>query len=415
MKSLFPIIFLSLLSYGQGKIEKIEFLKTKKMKVSFLKNLIETKENALLDSVKLNSDIKLMNRLNGVSKSEYSVSKLENGNYEVSYTIIENFSLIPNLQVWNNNQAAAYRIGLYDYNLFGRNITFGGFYQYNNFSSFGINLSAPQLFSPNWGLDVNVQKLSTFEPLFFNGGKANYQYINTGGEVLASYQFNYKNRSKFGVSVFREDYIYLEGLTAPDVPQKLIQDKAMLKSQYIYDDLDFNFYKVSGFKSVFFGQYVFNSTAFQDNFLIGWNDFLYYRLMGKNGNWATRLRVGLSTNDSSPFAPFAIDNNLNLRGIGFIVDRGTGTFVFNTEYRHTLFEKKWFVLQSNVFVDTASWRKSGGNFNDFIDSKQFGIFPGVGLRFIHKTIFNAVLRLDYGWGINENKSKGLVFGIGQYF
>jgi hypothetical protein len=415
MKLYLIFISMSLFSFGQGKIEKIDFTGLKKTKVSFLKKIVRSKEEEVLDSIKLDSDVTLMNRLNGVSKSEFIVSKLENGNYNVTYKIVENFSLIPNLQVWTNNETAAYRIGIAEYNLLGRNITLGGFYQYNNFSSFGVIFSAPQLFSPNIGMDVVAQRLSTFEPLFFNGGSANYQYINSGVEVLGSYQFNYKNRAKLGVTVFKEEYKYLEGLTAADIPQNLSQNKAMFKSQYIYDDLDFNFYKVKGFKSVFFGQYVFNSSAYQNSFLIAWNDFLYYKLIGTKGNWASRVRFGLSSNDSSPFAPFALDNNLNLRGVGNIIDRGTGTFVINSEYRHTLFEKKWFVLQSNAFIDIGSWRKPGGKLDDFVKSENARMFPGVGLRFIHKTIFNAVLRLDYGWGVNENGTRGLVFGIGQYF
>jgi hypothetical protein len=415
MKLYSLLILIGALSFGQGKIEKIDFVGLKKTKESFLKKIVLSREQEVLDSIKLDSDVTLMNRLNGVSKSTFLVSKLENGNFNVTYTIIENFSLIPSLQIWTNNEVAAYRLGIYEYNLLGRNITLGGFYQYNNFSSFGVNLSAPQLFSAKWGMDFNLQRISTFEPLFFNGGKANYQYINTALEVLGSYQFDFKNRVKLGINLFEEKYIYKDGLTAPEIPQNLDQDKVLFKSQYIYDDLDYNFYKVKGFKSVFFGQYVFNSSAYQNNFLIAWNDFLYYKHIGSRGNWATRLRFGLSSNDDSPFAPFSLDNNLNLRGVGNIVDRGTGTLVLNTEYRHTIYEKKWFVLQSNVFVDTGSWRKPGGELTDFFESKNLRMFPGVGLRFIHKTIFNAVLRIDYGWGINENGTKGLVFGVGQYF
>jgi hypothetical protein len=37
------------------------------------------------------------------------------------------------------------------------------------------------------------------------------------------------------------------------------------------------------------------------------------------------------------------------------------------------------------------------------------------LRFIHKKIFNAIFRIDYGFGISKNGTQGLVFGIGQYF
>jgi hypothetical protein len=123
----------------------------------------------------------------------------------------------------------------------------------------------------------------------------------------------------------------------------------------------------------------------------------------------------LSSNDKTPFAPFSLDNNLNIRGVGNIIDRGTGVVVFNTEYRTTIYEKKWFVVQGNAFLDSGSWRQPCGNFSDFIDSNNLRIYPGIGLRFIHKTIFNATFRIDYGYGITRNASNGIVFGIGQYF
>ena len=127
------------------------------------------------------------------------------------------------------------------------------------------------------------------------------------------------------------------------------------------------------------------------------------------------MRFGLSSNDDTPFAPFALDNNLNLRGVGILVDRGTGSVVLNSEYRYTLYEKKWFVLQGNVFTDVGTWRKPGGALSDFVDSDNVRMYSGIGLRFINKKIFNAIFRIDYGHGLTKNASKGFVFGIGQYF
>lgn len=82
-----------------------------------------------------------------------------------------------------------------------------------------------------------------------------------------------------------------------------------------------------------------------------------------NTNWASRLRIGISSNDFSPFSAFAVDNNLNIRGVGNLVDRGTATIVFNTEIRQTLFARKWFVLQGNVFIDSGTIRNPEENFN----------------------------------------------------
>ena len=110
-----------------------------------------------------------------------------------------------------------------------------------------------------------------------------------------------------------------------------------------------------------------------------------------------------------------MDNNLNIRGVGNIIDRGTGAIVLNTEFRYSLVEKDWFVLQGNVFLDGGSWRNPGGDFGDFADSQNVRIYPGVGVRLIHKRIFNAIFRIDYGHGITKDAARGVVFGIGQYF
>jgi hypothetical protein len=72
-------------------------------------------------------------------------------------------------------------------------------------------------------------------------------------------------------------------------------------------------------------------------------------------------------------------------------------------------------LQGNAFVDAGTWRNPGGSLSDFTDSKNIKVYSGVGLRFINKKIFNAIFRIDYGFGLTQGSSKGLVFGIGQYF
>ena len=200
---------------------------------------------------------------------------------------------------------------------------------------------------------------------------------------------NYRNSIKLGTSFFNEFYKYRSGATSPDVPLDFKVNKVLYKSNYNYNNLKYDFYLVSGFKNDFFGQFVTSNNKFQNDFVIVWNDLSYFRRIGKTGNWASRLRLGLSTNSDSPFAPFTLDNNLNIRGVGNIIDRGTGIITLNTEFRKTLYEKNWFVIQGNVFIDSGSWRRPGGDFSDFVNSDNFRVYPGLGLRFIHKTIFNA--------------------------
>ncbi|UZO81474.1 outer membrane protein assembly factor [Aquimarina sp. ERC-38] len=399
----------------QPTVSKITFKNAKKNDPVFLKKIIETKEGKVLDSVQLAHDIRILERLASVASAEYEV--LATGqNTEVVYNLIENFTLIPSANVYTtNNDEFAFRAGVKEFNLFRRNIQFGGFFQRDIFNSFNIGVQAPSLFRHNLGLSLIYQDLSTLEPVFLDTGDADYKYNNVSLEALALYQLNFLHRIEIGGSIFQENYTYQSGAVDPNVPQELKVDKHLLKLVYEYSNLDFEYFYVSGFKSILNFQYVGSSNATLPDFLIGWNDFLFYKRLGLKGNWASRIRAGLATNADSPFAPFAVDNNLNIRGVGNTIDRGTGVIVINTEYRRTIFEKKWFVLQSNIFVDAGSWRNPGGDLSDFGDDQNFRVYPGIGLRFMHKRVFNAIFRIDYGYGVTKNATRGLVLGIGQYF
>lgn len=419
---LFFLLFLSCSSvvFSQEKmVDEVTLKGAKKTNASFLKKLLYTQKGAALDSIKLQKDLVLLRRLPAVSYANYQVIYSKKESCTVLITIEENFTLIPEVNVWTTtNNVFSYKLGLYEYNFLGKNITLGGFYQYNGFDSYGINFKAPQLFSKTWGLAINHQNWKSEEPLYFGNQTANYLYNNISFEVLGIHQFNLKNQINFGVNLFKEKYQYLSGVTDPTIPQNLDLDKALLKAVYSYDDLTYFYQYTEGFKSNLYVQYVLTENDFQNDFFIAWNDFFYYKRIHNKGNWANRVRFGLSSNQETPFAPFALDNNVNLRGVGILVDRGTGSFVWNTEYRHTIYDKKWLAIQTNVFTDLGAWRNPGGALSDFFQNKNLKIYSGVGLRFITKKIYNATFRVDYGLSVlnRKNGSKGgLVFGIGQYF
>jgi outer membrane protein assembly factor BamA len=388
----------------------------KRIKASFIKKISSIRNGGILDSTIIDLDIKRLKRLPSVAHASYQVFLAEDGNYNVFYNIEENFTLIPSLNIYTtDNDEFAYRIGLAEFNAFGRNIGIGAFYQKDNYDSYALNFRAPYLFSSQLGLAFNLQSLTTLEPVFFDNSSANYRYNNKSVEVLGLYQFNFNNRLELGFSSFEEDYKYKSGATNATVPLALNIPKWLIKGIYEFNNLDYDYQYVSGFRSQFNFQYVTSKKAKVDNFLISWNDFFFFKRLGQKGNWASRLRLGLATNNDTPFAPFSVDNNINIRGVGNTIDRGTGVMVINTEYRHTLYEKKWFVLQGNAFVDAGSWRNPGGELSDFSRSKNMKLYPGLGLRFFHKQIYNAVFRIDYGYGISKDATQGLVFGIGQYF
>jgi outer membrane protein assembly factor BamA len=406
--------------FSQEKvIVDVKIQGAKKIKKSFIHQLLLTKKGAVLDSLSIEKDIILLKRLPAISHAYYQVFHSHDNFYNVFINVEENFTIIPEVNFWTTtNQQFSYKLGVYDYNFLGRNIAFGGFYQNNGFDSYGVNFKAPNLFSKKWGLALNHQNWKSEEPLYFDNKTANYLYNNVSFEVLGLYQINFKNQLNFGINLFNEKYQYLSGATDPSIPKNLDLDKALLKLVYSYDNLNYHYQYINGFKSILYTQFVTSNNPFQKDFFIAWNDLFYYKRTGENGNWANRIRLGLSSNEKTPFAPFAIDNNVNLRGVGILVDRGTGVILWNTEYRHTVYDKEWLAIQTNVFSDFGSWRNPGGKLNDFGKSENIYVYSGFGLRFISKKIYNATFRIDYGFRLSNNPGKskgGLVFGIGQYF
>nr|WP_299387482.1 POTRA domain-containing protein [Allomuricauda sp.] len=411
------VLFIGWGAYAQDVVEDVKVQGNERTKSSFIKKIVRLRPGMPLDSTILEEDVYRLKRLPSITHAYYQVfPTLKEGSYNVYYGVEENFTLIPFANVYtSNNDEFAFRLGLQEFNLFGNNITLGGFYQRDVFNSYGAHIRAPYIFGKRLGLAVSYQDLRTQEPVFLEAGTADYRYNNRSFEVLGLFEFNFKNRAEFGINFFTENYDYLFGETDPDVPQDLEVDKYLLKLIYNYDGLEYYYQYLSGFKSTLNFQYVHSTSGMLPEFVIGFNDFTYFKRVGKRGNWANRLRLGLSSNIDTPFAPFAVDNNLNIRGVGNLIDRGTGAIVINTEYRHTLIDKDWFVLQSNIFIDGGTWRNPGGDFSDFSDEQNLRIYPGIGVRFIHKRIFNAIFRIDYGHGVTNMAAKGIVFGIGQYF
>ncbi|MFT4833387.1 MAG: outer membrane protein insertion porin family, partial [Flavobacteriaceae bacterium] len=187
----------------------------------------------------------------------------------------------------------------------------------------------------------------------------------------------------------------------------------LVKVMVEHDRSNWFYYFRDGWQHQLHAQTVY--TVDEPSFYIAFNDLKYYERVGQRGNFASRLRMGLSSNQESPFAPFVLDSYLNIRGVGNRVDRGTGSVVLNLEYRHTFLESKKIALQAVAFSDLGTWRNPGGSLNDFAEVENIQSFAGFGVRAIHKEIFNAILRLDYGVDLQDLSRSGFVVGIGQYF
>jgi len=417
---LFAFFLTAYASAQNQQIDQIRFEGLKKTKETFLRKLIITKPNSTLDSINITKDIDRLNRLAGIAKASYTYDEELN---TLVYQIEENFTIIPGLRISTaNNGDFAFRVSVFEFNGFGNNQLIGGFYERDVFNSYGFFWEHPFLFSNKVGLGFNYQNRSTQEPIFFEAGTKDYRFKSKSLESQVLFSFDFNNEADFGISYINESYDFIGTDPIPGAPAILEANKLLYKGAYRYVDLNIDYQYLDGVTNEFTGEYVhfLNGDApaeiFLQDFLSLRNDFLYYKKVGAKGNWASRLRLAASIgNEDSPFAPFSLDNQLNIRGVGNTVDRGTAAIVLNTEYRQTFYEKNWFVLQGNAFLDVGSWRNPGEPFSELLDGSTARVYPGFGVRFIHKRIFNAVFRLDYGFGVSKNATNGIVFGIGQYF
>ncbi len=204
----------SLANAQEGIVEEFTIHGNKKLKTSFIKLISDLHVDSPLDSTMLEVDIIRLKRLPAVRHAYYQVIPSFD-NYEVRYYIEEHITINPQLNIYTtNDDEFAFRIGLYEFNTLGRNIAFGGFYQRDVFDSYGVNLRAPFLLNNKLGVAMNVQRLTTQEPVFLDEGTADYKYSNTSFEVLGLYALNLKHRVEAGVNLFNEKYEYLAGATA---------------------------------------------------------------------------------------------------------------------------------------------------------------------------------------------------------
>ncbi|MEO9869328.1 POTRA domain-containing protein [Ekhidna sp.] len=406
------ILSIASISYSQ-EIEAIRFEGLKKTKPSYISQFISIQKGDPLDSTEIIEVKQRLANLEMFSDVQFEVQELNQG-VELVYVFQELYTLLPIFSFGGIEENFWVQVGASEANLGGKGNKLTAYYQYYDRNSFATHLTFDRIRQSQWGANVNLIKWSTLEPLFFSGQTVEYEYDNyTLGANVIRY-LNFTDRIEFGGAFFTEDYRKFTEGDFEGAPEKVTKNKLLGKATFIWNRVNYHFFYLDGLHN----QLNIQTVQSLDNdpaFYIAFNDVKYFKRSGKRGNLATRLRLGLSTNEESPFAPFVLDSYLNIRGVGNRVDRGTGAIIWNTEYRRTLRDREKIAVQGVLFSDLGSWRNPGGNFSDFAESQNFVLFAGGGFRLIHKKIYNAILRVDYGFNLQEPSINGFVLGIGQYF
>lgn len=399
-------------SWGQ-RIESIQLTGLHKTKEVYVRQFLTVKVGDVLDSVKLESDRKILTNLEIFSHAQFKVEELESGGYDIVFWCNELFTLLPIFSFGGIEENFWVQVGGSEVNLSGKGHKLTAYYQYYDRSSFAMHATFQRIKQSKWGANFNLIKWSTLEPVYFSDAQVTYEYDNwtIGGEAIR--YFNFQDRLEVGGALFTEDYTKVTD-QLPEAPAIVNKEKLLGKVRWIVDHVNYFYFYQSGNRNQLNVQSVYSLNN-DPAFYIVFNDFYHFRRFGLKGNLGIRWRMGLSTNEESPFAPFVLDSYLNIRGIGNRVDRGTGALILNAEYRHAFLDKEKMAIQGVVFSDSGSWRNPGGEFSDFTNEDNFVLFGGLGMRFIHKKIFNAILRVDYGFDLQDTRRNGFVLGIGQYF
>ncbi len=416
----FALLFWSNLFAQQTvyQLEKIEIEGLKRTQRNYLESFLQSRigDRVVNDSLIL-EDVQRLKNVASVANAHYELDTLANQLLTLRLVVVEKRTFLPVVNFGGIRDNFWFQVGITDNNWRGRGQQLEVYYQNNDrFHNGQLYYRVPFVNMTPWGYSLSLRKYSAIEPLFFDEGAVNYDYDNYALGGTAIYQFNVQRQAEVGLTLFREVYQQSaeQDLLNPPGPSALTQDKSLGMLRYVHKRLEYDEFYLR--RSEWWGWYQtvynFDDGTFFHSFIAQLRQFWRPR---DKVNLALRLRLGLSTNNDSPFAPFVVDSNVNLRGVGNRIDRGTAQAVLNLEYRQTVYDRRDWAGQLVVFTDLGTWRDPGGQLVDLFDTDQFRQFVGGGFRIIYKKIYRATLRADYGIDIFNPEQRGFVLGVGQYF
>lgn len=401
---------------AQLTVGGIEFDGLKKTKENYLKRFLKNRVGEDFSKKLLEEELQQLKNLSAISNADFQLDTSGN-EVKIDFQIEEALTVFPIINFGGVEGNVWFQLGFTDLNWLGKGMQLTAFYQNNDRrNNFSVYYRVPYLNGSKWGASFSFLKWASREPLYFDEGEVLYDYDNLSFGLTTIYELGFNHNIEFGGSYFIENYEKNEdqSIENPPGPEDLRQPKALIKLLHKFNRINYHYFYLFGFENSVNIQTVH---SFNDDtwFQIILNDTRFFRRIGEKGNFGARLRLGLSTNNDTPFAPFVLDSHVNIRGAGNRIDRGTGVLVLNLEYRHTIFDRKLFAGQIVGFSDTGTWRNPGGSLTDLWQGENVRPFVGGGIRLIYKKAFDAVLRLDYGVDVRNTTERGFVLGFGQYF
>ena len=397
---------------AQAVIVDVTFTGLKRTQPAALQRLLEQQPGDTLELQRVSDDLRRLSNRNGIVSASYQLDTLPQG-VRINYQLQEGVSRYPVALLGGLQDNFWWELGYQDDNWQGRGNTFTAIARQIDGRLGGrLNFRQDYWRRHNWGFGFQLERYSSQEPLYFGSEQVDYFYDNHNAGLSWRYHFDPETNFELGFTYFIEDYekVNVEQVPGPEQRQ---EKKQLLRLAYQRSRLHYDLIQPRGNDIRLSSEFVFQKDV--TPFYLLRAIIRKYRPVGKSGLLATRLNLGYAANNNTPFAPFVVDSRVNIRGSGNRVDRGTAMIVLNLEYRQLLWQNPWVAVQAVVFSDVGSWRDPGGQISDVIRGENIKYFSGLGLRLISDKARQAVLRIDYGYGLHPVGRRGIVLGLGQYF
>jgi outer membrane protein insertion porin family len=396
-------------------IHSVNYEGLTKTKADFLNQLIKCKSGVEFDTLIIQEDEQTLRNLNLFfsvnSKSIFN--DLQNG-YDITFIIKEAKYVYPIFAVEGFDSQLKIQAGLSNLNWRGRRNTIGFVYQYYDRHSLSLYQKTPRHKNGKTGHELSLSKYSTIEPLYFDTITSNFNFDNYSVSAVGKFWINSKINFNIGGILMYEKYEQRDD--AFELPKKSFNFlKYQIRSSLIYNYVNQHYEFFDGLNFKLYAETIQTKDYPMASFFKLTTQIKYFKRFNKRGNFGVNYKIGVATNNESPFSPFVLDGFLNVRGIGNRVSRGTAENILNIEYRHTLFNKKYFTIQSAIFTDIGSLRQAGEKFETMFTASSMNYFSGIGIRIHSKYFYKSIFRVDYSVNLTDINHGGFSFGLGHFF
>lgn len=417
MRRLFLVfVFLFLgnhIAFTQNIVSSVQFDGLTKTDRDYLTKYVDTKKGGTYDSTIVKQDVQRLKNLNLFFSVNYNVEKNLNDDYTVTFIIEEAVYLYPILSASGFQDQLKIQAGANQINFLGKAQSIGIQYQYYDRHSLSLFYSAPIHSNGKTGHELAIAKYSTVEPLYFEDTTSNFNFDNYSLSAGGFYWLSKKIRIGLGGMYLFEQYEKLDNADIGLAMQNFSFNKFQVRFKADYNNMNQHFELRNGIKASIFAETIQTQHVPEASFFKLLSQISYFKRIGKRGNFGIQNKFGISTNNFSPFAPFVLDGFINVRGVGNRVARGTGEFIINSEYLHTVLRKRLIIAQLVGLVDFGTLRDPGGT--SYFESMETNIFTGIGIRLHSQFIYKTIFRVDYAVNPFFPENRGFTFGLGQFF